>query len=498
MSKQYSLVYYILTGILFSLQIFTFAAAQDVELSVKIDPEVRIASINGVYRAGGTGLFRRNIGFADKVAGRTRLAERVVELTAADRRGGNREIREIAPGEFVSDADLDQWSYSIDLSDDLSAGVSAHATWLSRDIGVLMAEDLFPRMAALDRKISARVTFDLPDGWDLLTTAKAGGGRTIETEDLRAEIFAIGENWEMRRASMSRMNVTIIRSGDWNFAMAEAETAAEEILRELTAVFGKPAAENVLIIFAPIPVEAGYGRWEAETRGRTVTIASSDMAFRTQSVQRMHEQLRHELFHLWMPNAMALEGGYDWFYEGFALYQSLRMAVKLNRISFDDMLDTISRAYAIDRTQQKRRPIAETVTDRWGGGLEVYARGLMVAFMCDAAMLSDSRGRESVETLLREIFRKHAAPAPPADGNLAIMEAMRARRELGPIVDRWIAGSEPPDLSDAMDALGLELASRGRGERLYVVRRPNGNQRRLLDKLGYNNWRKARKYQNAN
>jgi predicted metalloprotease with PDZ domain len=498
MSKHYRTVYYIFGYFLLSLQIFTLgAAAQDAVLNVSVDPERRKVSVIVEYGTNAEGIFRRNIGFADTVAGRANLTGRIRGLEATDRRGGGLDFKEIAPGEFVSDLDVDAWSYGVDLSIEAS-GVSAHTSWLTGDTGVLMAEDLFPRMAPTEKRISARVIFELPEGWAVLTPASTADSRTFVTNDLREEVFALGSNWELRHSSMSRMGVTIGRTGEWHFSMSEAETAAEEILRELVAMFGRPPAENVLIIFAPFDVGLGYGRWEAETRGRVVTIASSDMAFRTQSIQRMHEQLRHELFHLWMPNAMALEGGYDWFYEGFALYQSLRLAVKLNRISFDDMLDTISRAYAIDSARQTRMPLTETTAHRWRGGLELYARGMVVAFKSDAAILRASRGRESVESLLRDIFRKHARPATPSNGNRAVMEAMRSRRELGPIVERWIAGSEPPDLRDAMEALGLEFASRGRGERLYVVQRPNSSQRNLLDKLGYNNWRKARKYQNAN
>ena len=42
-----------------------------------------------------------------------------------------------------------------------------------------------------------------------------------------------------------------------------------------------------------------------------------------------------------IPNDVNLSGNYDWFYEGFALYQSLKLAVGLNRIRFEDFLDTL-------------------------------------------------------------------------------------------------------------------------------------------------------------
>ena len=55
--------------------------------------------------------------------------------------------------------------------------------------------------------------------------------------------------------------------------------------------------------------------------------------------------LAHELFHLWVPNSLKLAGDYDWFFEGFTIYQALRLDLRLHLISFDDYLDTIARVY---------------------------------------------------------------------------------------------------------------------------------------------------------
>ncbi len=55
--------------------------------------------------------------------------------------------------------------------------------------------------------------------------------------------------------------------------------------------------------------------------------------------------LTHELFHLWVPNGLKLNGDYDWFYEGFTLYQSMRAGMRLQSLGFQDYLNALSRAF---------------------------------------------------------------------------------------------------------------------------------------------------------
>jgi predicted metalloprotease with PDZ domain len=114
------------------------------------------------------------------------------------------------------------------------------------------------------------------------------------------------------------------------------------------------------------------------------------------------------MFHLWIPNGVNLTGNYDWFYEGFALYESLKLAVRMNRIGFADFLDTLSRAHTIDSAQSQRISLIQASANRFGGSnTQVYARGMLVAFLTDLAMLQQSKGKKSVDDLLRDLYRTH-------------------------------------------------------------------------------------------
>jgi predicted metalloprotease with PDZ domain len=210
------------------------------------------------------------------------------------------------------------------------------------------------------------------------------------------------------------------------------------------------------------------------------------MPFKSQSSQRLHEQLRHEIFHLWIPNAVNLTGSYDWFYEGFALYQSLKLGVAVGRIRFSDMLDTLSRAYMIDAADRSRSSLIDASRRRWvDSGITVYARGMLVAFLTDAALLDASGGKYSTDDLVKQLYAGHLG-AVKTDGNTAILAAMRQHPELLPIVDGYINGSKPVEWASLLAALALEEHRNGREVVLSVALKPSSRQKALLRKLGYN------------
>jgi predicted metalloprotease with PDZ domain len=222
-----------------------------------------------------------------------------------------------------------------------------------------------------------------------------------------------------------------------------------------------------------------------------VTIISSDMPFKAQSVQRVHEQLRHELFHLWIPNGVNLTGNYDWFYEGFALYESLKLGLRVNRISFADFLDTLSRAHTIDSAIPPRMSLIQASGNRFAGlNTQVYARGMLVSFLTDVELLQRSKGKRSIEDLLVEVMRRHRKPQPEAEGNAAVIKILRNQAGAGDIVDKYIEGTSVMDLSTGLSAVGIEDVDPGPVTVLRVKEKLSGRQKALLDKLGYNNWRK--------
>jgi|SRR5690606_27882766 len=105
-------------------------------------------------------------------------------------------------------------------------------------------------------------------------------------------------------------------------------------------------------------------------------------------------------------------------------------------------------------------------------------------------MLTSSGGKRSVEDLLKEIYSRHH-DSESVDGNEAVLAAMERRPELGRIVEQYIRGGEPLAEDALLRSAGFVLD----GGRLTAVEKPSGRQKTILNRLGYNNWRRSPKFQ---
>jgi hypothetical protein len=475
MSKLETLSYLFLFWICAILQIFTFAAEvrpQEVEIEVRVGQAPSV-SVTGKGFAAATGF-----GFLRTAGGAEGLEKRISNFRALDAQGREIEVRKLQPGEYLAERSASNWQYEVDLAPPPSSTAAAHISWIGEDVGLLMPADLLP-IGTGEGPI--KLTLSLPAGWSTTT-----GGKVLDLDKAEAAVIMFAKDLTRRPAGQ---NAAVNISGDWNFSPEEAAEMADEIIREYSRLFGGRPAGSIEINILPFPLQVSHGTWQAETRGRAVTIVSGDMAFRTQSLQRLHEQLRHELFHIWMPNGVNLTGSYDWFYEGFALYQSLKTAVAVNRIGFTDMTATLSRAYAIDRRQRAGTSLLDSSRNRWAaGGTEVYARGMLVAFLTDIAMLERSGGKRSIQDLFRDIYGVHST-GDAMDGNEAVLGMMEKRPELKRIIEKYIRAGDAIDEVELLKAAGFELGPEG----LKADAKPGGRQKTILDRLGYNNWRRSPK-----
>jgi hypothetical protein len=471
--------YLIFAAFLQILHFFTNAAAQAVDVLIEIRPEnPQVARVTGRLANAEK---VRDLSFVRSIAGIQGLGERISDLKLIDARNIVINYKSPVPGEYVSDSAFASWSYSVDLSARKEAAAAAHVSWISGGRGMLMFNDILPLFGA-GQPVTGKVQITLPKGWRVSENL----GDIITSDDLHNEVAAIGTDLRTLSVNTEETAISLNIDDSWLFTGEEAVEFVRAIHTKTSEIFGGPAAKAININILRFPQNMANGQWQAETRGRSVTIISSDMPFRTQSLQRLHEQLRHEIFHLWIPNRVNLSGKYDWFYEGFALYSSLKLAVAENRIRFEDFLDTLSRAYAIDTRQTQRLSLIHASNSRWAGNeTYLYARGMFVAFLCDLAVLSTSKTKRSINDLVREVYTKHKFPAPRGEGTDAILKLMRSRLELLPVVEKYVESAGKFELLNELATAGLELSNG-----LRVTSKLNRKQKDILDALGYNNWRR--------
>lgn len=482
MSKQRSSIPIILLCAAFTALAAAVAQAQYVSAHIEIDTETKSALVRGALEEP-----KKNLSFLKQVIGAPDLGLRISDLAARDRAGNTLQLRRFDSTEFAAETLIGTFSYKVDLSPMRDPRSAAHASWLADESGLLMLEDLLPQPTASGSRQAEIILTTTPSNWKILTSGDTTGLIPFRVTDVSRTVFVIGKELRDRTGPT---DVSI--AGTWHFSDAEVGAMADGIFTEYRRIFGGQPMETPRVVLLPFPQSnVAAGTWEAETRGSTVLLLSADTAFKGQSLQRLHEQLRHELFHLWLPNGVNLKGRYDWFYEGFALYQSLKTAVAMNQIRFDDFLDTLSRALNIDRIQPVRRSLIAASNDRWNGAeTQLYARGMAVAFLCDIAILQESGGKKSVETVFRQLYSMHKFPASHVDANEAVLKALGKFPGTEAIVGSYIKGDRSIDPDRHLGSAGIENPTGASRITLRVKEKPNGRQKALLDKLGYNNWRK--------
>jgi hypothetical protein len=479
----------------------TAVLGQAIEATITINSKKpEMIKVEGRFTTNAGNPNRRNLSFLQSVAGTKDLAKRISDLRLFDAAGNVVAFKMLSDGEYLSATEFERWTYTIDIRPQKNRSDAAHVSWFLNNTGIVMLADLLPRDATKSKR-SARLFFKTPvDGsltlqpssFVLSSEVRREDGH-FDVSDIEDAIFYFGSDWESG-FSLTRPNSKVgvyVACCAWNFDVADPSEMASDIYLSYERSLGSRPAGPPFIAIAKFPVQTGFGEWEAETRGNSVTIISSDMPFKTQSQQRLHEQLRHELFHLWIPNGVNLSGNYDWFYEGFALYESLKLAVRLNRIQFADFLDTLSRAHTIDSAQSQRISLLQASANRFSGSnTQVYARGMLVAFLTDLTMLENSKGKRSVEDLLKDLYVKYRKPAAPADGNTAVIELLKSGGNATRIVEKYITGTDKIEWTNELSAAGIEDADPGVLTTLRAKEKLSGRQKAMLDKLGYNNWRK--------
>ncbi len=459
------------------------AFAQDLTATVSINQNSpSTAVVEGKFPASSV---HRELRFLTDYAHIKDLDKRISDLKLFDRLGDPVNGHMVAPGRFVAEKDFTAWAYRIDLTPNKDRFTVAHLSWATNKGALILPGDLLPQGHR-----SARITVTVQNGW-MVRPEGEPGPNVLEFADVEKAVIFAGPAMRTRTIRSSGAEIEVILTGEWLFNDDDAFQMAESIFATYAELFGDTPAKKVSIAVGPFPYSVPHGQWEGSSRGTNVSIVSSDMPFKSQSLQRLHEQLRHEVFHLWIPNAVNLTGNYDWFYEGFALYQSLKTGVAVNRISFADMLDTIGRAYDISASQRTMTSLTEASKDRWrGSNTQVYARGMLAAFASDLAMLRASKGKRSIGDVIRKVFLQHRG-TNRQEANVAIIKILNSYSELRPIIDGAIRGSGSADLTDLLFSAGLVMDLRDQLVRIRVIESPSGRQREVLDRLGYNSWRKV-------
>jgi hypothetical protein len=455
--------------------------------------------------------------FRDSYAGVLGLGARVSGVQLFDATGAEIQTRKSAPGQFEAARPASRFRYEVNLDPRAQASDSAFISWLNSERGLLMLADLLPMPytsapkngpSAGARDLGdyggpAIVRLSLPEGWAGYLNRSESGQSEFRVPDVGRAVFAIGKHLRLSRTTISKTALNLVMDGEWAFTDRDALEMATKVLKSHLDVFGLEPANQVSLILFPFPQTVAAEKWSAETRGPTVTLLMGRFPSKTAALAQLSVPLTHELFHLWVPNGLALEGDYDWFYEGFTVYQAARTAVRLDLLTFQEFLNAIARAFDAyaNGADRDRWSLIEASQRRWtAGGSVVYQKSMLVAFLFDLKLRNESRGKRSLEDVYREIFRRYRVIEPRSsdagrttDGNQAVITVMESTPGMPGLAESFIRRAAVVDLPAELAAFGLRVEHLGLRTRISVNETLTRRQRDLLRELGYNDYERAPK-----
>jgi hypothetical protein len=432
--------------------------------------------------------------FLDSYASMVGLANRVERFTLIDEGGNETPARKIAPGQFDSPKPAARFRYEVSLKPPLMAPDSAMVSWINDSRGLLMLADLLPLSFRRNGNDSnAIIRFTLPQQWRVYSSEIAKGQNEFEVRDAGQAVFAVGSQLRTSQINESGMLFNLVTDGEWAFADREALELAGKVLKAHREVFGAMPASQASFILFPFPQAVGPSQWSAETRRSTVTLLMGKLPSKVGALAQLSTPATHEFFHLWVPNALALEGDYDWFYEGFTVYQAAQIATQLGMLTFPEFLTSIARAYDASKTEAHQWSLVEASTRRFTiGRTSVYSKSQVVAFLYDLRLRSLSHNKKSLADVYRRLIRENPAigdnsrAAKTNDGTDVVTRELSAEIGSEDFVRRFIRSPVSIDLPAELGPFGLKVETVGLRTRIAIDEKIGKQQRDLLRQLGYN------------
>jgi hypothetical protein len=461
-------------------------SAQQLDVTIKATPESARATIEV------RGAPSSKWSFIDSYGRALGLAGRIENFQLFNEAGGPIQVRRLAPGQFESEKPAAHFKYEVNLSPPAMATDAAMVSWLTRERGLLILGDLLPASVSKDDPASASVRFDAPATYTVQSPQPADQSGAFVVPDITQAVFAIGDHLRTARATESSMTFWLIADGQWAFTDNDALDMVHQILKAHGRVFGGMPAKNASLILLPYPQNGSATQWSAETRGANVTLLMGKLPSKVGALAQLSTPLTHELFHLWVPNALTLKGDYDWFYEGFTVYQAARIGVRLNFLTWQQFLNAVAHAYDVylQDPARDRWSLVEASRRRWtGGSSSVYSKSMLVALLIDLKM-RDAGSKDGLDELYQKLFAKYQTLSrsrpETEDGNDSVMGLLRTERALPGTVAGAVTDAGGVDLPKELAPYGLSVDRFGSNTRVAVAERLTKRQRDLLRELGYN------------
>lgn len=401
----------------------------------------------------------RTVSFINAYGSMLGLAERIEKLQAFAESGQEIGVKQLAPGEYQLASQVRRLEYDVNLHQLPAPAQRSHVSWLTVDHGLLMASDLLPWPVKGATSFSAaEIELDLPAGWKVASNTQTRSANIYYTDAPETALFFVGADLHEETRQAGAQHFSVVLSGAWPFLPKDALKIAKNILEAYARLSAFSLKRPALLMLAPFPDNAGPERWTAETRGGAIVLLLGRNASAKRILAQLAVVLAHEVFHLWVPGSLNLSGDYDWFFEGFTIYQALRMDLRLGLISFEEFMKTVGRVYDsyLRVKNSDDLSLIEASARRWTtSSSPVYDKAMLVAFLYDLRLRSASNCKGSLDDVYRQLFQRRTAGQ--ADGNETIIGILNAQSAQGTFARDYIERPRQLDLKAELVEFGFDV-----------------------------------------
>lgn len=215
--------------------------------------------------------------------------------------------------------------------------------------------------------------------------------------------------------------------------------------------------------------------------------------------RRLLELMVHEYFHAWwvkrvkpavfIPYDLRAEGYTQllWVFEGFTSYYAPLLLARSGVFSADNLLESLNQALGTfhNRACDRKQTLAESSFDAWikyykiranrnNAVTSYYDKGAIAAMALDARIREKSRGKKSLDDVLRLAWAECKKAGQNYRGigenDMPSLFERATALDLTDEIDAWINKTGTPDLTPVAKTLGLEVKT----ESLPICRRVLG------------------------
>ncbi|HSE21456.1 MAG TPA: hypothetical protein VLB68_07340 [Pyrinomonadaceae bacterium] len=421
----------------------------------------------------------REWSFRNAYAGALNLGDRIDKFEVLDAAQEILPVRKITAGEYRTDQRAQRIRYTINASSRAASEV-AHITWLSEDYGCLLLADLLP---TLFDGLELRIELKLPPQWSAQFSGSTDdNGRAIVKKPEEA-VFVVGPNLKKLSPPINGQRLNLALIGKWKVSDETIMESAQRVFAHYLKLTEHKLSEEPLLIVAPYRFSGGNG-WRAQTRGANVVLAMDPSASFRNWKGQLSVIFTHEFLHLWVPNSLGLKGDYDWFFEGFTLYEALITALQLKLINFQEYLDTLARVYDSYLSYPSDLSLIEASERRWTSSFPVvYDKGMLVALQYDLLVRAESEGQSSLSDLYPRLL--NLAQTQANDANTAIIGLLDSSVSDSEFSSRYVQKKGSLDLTSSLRQYGIIVDSLGKRTTVKIDRNLNKKQKIVLRSLGY-------------